>query len=78
MQRGNCGAIVMYQVTAAFDIEESSRSRTYGPSTMLAKSIPIIRGSFIFSQIAASDRPIRKIRDRDVNIILFCHPLPCI
>ena len=34
--------------------------------------------SFIFSQIAASDRPIRKIRDRDVNIILFCHPLPCI
>ncbi len=49
-------------------IDGSSRFSTYGPSTMPVKSIPIILGSPIRSQIAAMARPARKINASEVNM----------
>jgi hypothetical protein len=49
----------------------SSRSNTYGPSTIPVASIPIIRGSFSFWQMAPIASPTRKINDSDVNIVLI-------
>ena len=46
----------------------SSRSRTNGPSRIPATIMPTIRGRRIFSQIAASDSPARRMSDRDVGI----------
>ena len=46
----------------------SSRSRTNGPSRIPATIMPTIRGRRIFSQIAASDSPARRMSDRDVRI----------
>ena len=52
-------------------MEESSTFSTYGPSRIPVISIPIIRGSFSLWQIAASERPIRKIKASEVNIVII-------
>ena len=51
-------------------IFESSRSRTYGLTTIPTPSIPIIRGNPIFSNIAAADKPTRKMTASDKIIII--------
>ena len=50
------------------NIDGSSISRTYGPSTIPVASIPIIRGSLSLWHIAPIASPTRKINDSDVNI----------
>ena len=48
--------------------ELSSRSRTYGLTTIPTPSIPMIRGKPSFSKIAAADSPTRKMIASDNNI----------
>ena len=52
-------------------IDGSSRSSTYGPSTIPVISIPIIPGSFSRLHTAAISSPARKIKASDVNILLL-------
>ena len=52
-------------------IDGSSRSSTYGPRTIPVTSMPMIRGSFRYPQMAPIARPTRKISDNDVNIKNF-------
>ena len=49
-------------------IDGSNTFNTYGPKTMPVISIPIMRGSFHFWQIAAVDSPIKNIKASDVNM----------
>lgn len=49
-------------------MDGSSKSSTYGPNTIPVTSIPMIRGSFSFWQMAPIASPTIKISDNDANI----------
>ena len=49
-------------------MDGSSKSSTYCPNTIPVTSIPMIRGSFSFWQMAPIASPTRKISDNDANI----------
>ena len=46
----------------------SSRPSAYGPMRMPTSSMPMMRGSFIFSKTAAPIRPKRNTNAKDANI----------
>ena len=50
-------------------IDGARKSSTYGPRTIPVISMPMIRGSFNFWQIAPMTSPTRNMSDKDVSII---------